>query len=93
MNRGDWFVAAVAAFLLLVPHRAATWLAVTSLARYALGRDRRSTTALASATIFLAIAASHFWGPVLVQVFGSTLLPLDAALAAASLDAIGHGPV
>jgi hypothetical protein len=91
MKRGDWFVTAVVASLLLVPRYAASWLAVSGLALYALGRDRRSTTTAASASIFLAIAASSFWGPVLVQVFGSTLLALDAALAAALLDAIGHG--
>jgi hypothetical protein len=91
MKRGDWFVTAVAASLLLVPRHAATWLAVTGLALYALGRDRPSPTAVASASVFLAIAASNFWGPVLVQVFGSTLLALDAGLAAVLLDVIGHG--
>jgi hypothetical protein len=93
MTRCDWLVTAVVASLLLVPHRAASWLAVTGLALYALGRDPRSTTAVASASVFLAIAASNFWGPVLVQIFGSTLLTLDAALSVAWLAVLGHGDV
>ena len=93
MTRWDWIVAIVVVFLLLVPHHAASWVAVSGLALYAMVRDRRSATAVASASVFLAIAASSFWGPVLVQAFGSTLLALDAALAVAWLDAFGHGAV
>ena len=93
MRRCDWVVTAVVAFLLLVPRHATSWLAVTTLALYAIGRDRRSTTAVASASIFLAIAASNFWGPVLVQTFGARLLALDAALAVAWLAVLGYGDV
>ena len=93
MKPGDWFVTAVVGFLLLVPHHAASWLAVTGLALYALGRDRSSTTAVAAASVFLATAASNFWGAVLVQAFGSTLLALDAALAVALLEVLGYGGV
>jgi hypothetical protein len=93
MKAGDWLVTAVVASLLLVPHRAASWLAFTGLALYALGRDRRSTIAVAAASVFLAIAASGFWGPVLVQAFGPTFLALDAALAVAWLAVLGHGDV
>jgi hypothetical protein len=89
----DWLMAAAVAFLLLVPHRAASWIAVTGLALYAICRDRRSTTAVAAASVFFAIAASSFWGLVLVQTFASTLLAWDAALAAALLDVLTHGAV
>jgi hypothetical protein len=89
----DWLVAAVVALLLLVPLRAASWLAVTGLALYAIGCDRRSTTAVAAASIFLAIAVSSFWGSVVVQTFASTLLAWDAALATALLIILQHGAV
>jgi hypothetical protein len=91
--RWDWVVATVIALLLLVPSHTAAWVAVTSLALYAMGRDWRSSTAVASATVFLAIAASSFWGPELIQAFGPTLLASDAALAVAWLDVLGHGAV
>jgi hypothetical protein len=93
MTRCDWIAATVVALFLLVPHHAVSWLAVTGLALYAMGRDRRSTTAVASASVFLAIAASSFWGPVLVQALGPTLLALDAALAVALLNVLGYGDV
>jgi hypothetical protein len=93
MRPCDWLVTAVVGSLLLVPHHAASWLAVTGLALYALGRDRPSTTAVAAASVFLATAASNFWGAVLVQAFGSTLLALDAALAVALLKVLGYGDV
>jgi hypothetical protein len=76
-----------------VPSHTAAWVAVTSLALYAMGRDWRSSTAVASATVFLAIAASSFRGPELIQAFGPTLLASDAALAVAWLDVLGHGDV
>jgi hypothetical protein len=89
----DCLAAATVALLLLVPHRAASWLAVTGLALFSLGRDRQSTTAVAAASVFLAIAASSFWGPVLAQIFASTLLPLDASLAAGMLNVLTGGGV
>jgi hypothetical protein len=93
MTRWDWIVAIVVVFLILVPHNAASWVAVSGLGVYAMVRDRRSATAVASASVFLAIAASSYWGPVLVQAFGPTLLAWDAALAVGWLDALGHGAV
>jgi hypothetical protein len=93
VRRADWAVAAAIVPLLLVPHRAGSWLALTGLALYAIWRDRRSVSAVASGSIFLALAASSFWGPVLVQAFSSTVLALDAALTAAMLDVLGSGQV
>jgi hypothetical protein len=93
VRRGDWALVAVVAVLLLVPHRAASWLAVTSVALYAIARDRRSTSAVAAASVFLAIAASSFWGLVLLQAFGPTLLAWDAALAALLLGLLEEGAV
>jgi hypothetical protein len=93
VQRRDLLVAAAVAFLLLVPHHAASWVAVTGLALYALRRERRSTTAVAAASVFLAMAASSFWGLVLVQTFASTFLVWDAALAAALLDGLAYGDV
>jgi hypothetical protein len=93
MRPRDWLVTAVVGSLLLVPHHAASWLAVTGLALYSLGRERPSTAAVAAASVFLAIAASNFWGSVLVQVFASKLLALDAALAVALLEVLGYGGI
>jgi hypothetical protein len=93
VRRTDWAVAATIVPLLLVPHRAGSWLAVTGLALYTIWRDRRSIPAVASGSIFLALAASNFWGQILVQAFSSTLLALDAALTAAMLEVLGSGEV
>jgi hypothetical protein len=93
MKLCDWLATAIVALLLLVPHRAASWVAVTGLAAYALGRDRHSTTGLAAASIFLGIAASSFWGPVLTQTFASTLLTLDALLVAGLLNVLTGGGI
>jgi hypothetical protein len=93
VTRGDWLVAAVAAGLLLVPHRSGTWLAMTGLAFYALARDRRSIPAVAAGSVFLALAASSFWGPVLVQALGAPLLAVDAVLAAGWLRVLGSGDI
>jgi hypothetical protein len=89
----DCLAAGAVALLLLVPHRAAAWLAVTGLALYVLVRDRRFTTAVASASVFLALAASNFWGMIILQVFSSVLLAWDAALAATLLNLVEHGGV
>lgn len=91
VRRCDWLVAAAATALLFVPHRAAAWMVITGLALYAIGSDRSSTTAVAAASVFLAVAASSFWGLVLVQAFGSTWLTWDAALAAALLNVLQPG--
>ena len=93
VRRGDWIMAAVVAFLVLIPHRAASWVAVTGVALYSMGRDRRSTSDVAAASVFIAIAASSFWVVVLVQMLSSSLLAWDAALAAGLLEVVGHGSV
>jgi hypothetical protein len=92
-RRCDWVLAAIVGALLLVPHHSAGWLAVLGVALYAIGRDRQSVPAVASGSIFLLLAASSYWGPVLAQAFGSSLLALDAALAAAVLDVLADGDV
>jgi Transmembrane exosortase (Exosortase_EpsH) len=89
--RGDLLAAAGVVLLILIPHRAASWLAVTGLALFSLGRDRRSTTAVAAISVFLALAASSFWGPTLIQLFSSPLLAWDATLAAGLLEVTGQG--
>jgi hypothetical protein len=93
VERCDWLTLGTVAFLLMIPHRAASWAAVTGLALYAMYRDRRSPTAVAASSIFLMIAASSFWGLVLTQAFASTLLAWDAALAALLLDVLTDGGV
>jgi len=90
VGRSDVFAASFVTLLLLVPHRAASWLAVTGLALFILVRERRSATGVGAASMFLALAASSFWGPVLIQMFASPLLAWDAALAAVLLEAMGH---
>jgi hypothetical protein len=93
VTRWDWAVAAVAAALLLVPHRFGAWLAITGLALYAIGRDWRSTPAVAAGSVLLALAASGFWGLVVVQALGAPALAVDAALATAWLRLLGSGEV
>lgn len=93
VTRCDWVAATLVGALVLVPHHAASWLAVLGLALYAGGRDRRSAPAVAAASVFFLLAASSYWGPVLAQAFGSGWLVLDAALAAAVLAALVSGQV
>ena len=87
----DYVAAALFALLILVPHRAMSWAAVTGLAVYELAGNRRSAPAVAAASVFILLAASVFWGRVLAQVFAGTLLSWDAWLAAGFLDLLTGG--
>ena len=89
----DYVAAALFALLILVPHRAMSWAAVTGLAVYELAGNRRSAPAVAAASVFILLAASVFWGRVLAQVFADTLLSWDAWLAAGFLDLLTGGGV
>jgi hypothetical protein len=95
MDRADYAWIFLCGLLILVPHRAGSWIGLTLLALYEAARARGSRHALAAATIFAAIAVNKFWGALLVQVFAVPLFKIDAAMAAGVLalisgDAVGR---
>jgi hypothetical protein len=85
IDHTDWVVIALCVLLLLIPHRAGSWIGVTLLALYEVARGPRTTNSLAAASIFLAITVNKFWGAFLLQLFAAPLFEIDAAMATAAL--------
>ena len=79
---------AICGILILVPHRAGSWIALTLVATYELARARGAGIQTAAAAIFLATAINKFWGAFIFQIFAVPLLKVDAALAGWVLAAI-----
>lgn len=65
---------------LLVPLSGAAWTSLTLLAAYDGFRGRDSVDRIAAATLFIGIAASQFWGRLLLETFSGPLLTADATL-------------
>jgi hypothetical protein len=65
---------------LLVPLGSAPWFSLTLLAAYDGLRGRHSADRVAAAALFIGIAASQFWGRLIVETFSAPLLTADATL-------------
>lgn len=81
------------AMLVLVPHQAMSWLAITLLAFYQLVRERRSPEAVSAASLYLAVAFAGYWATALLKTFAGVLLAWDARLMAGLLELMVTGPV
>lgn len=93
VDRLDVLAFAVFAGLVLVPHRAASWVAISGLALFELARDRRCAVSVSAASMFLAIAIAGFWARVVVQAFAPVLLAADAWMVATLLPLLGAEPI
>lgn len=93
VDRSDLFAALVFTAMVLTPHRAVSWLAITLLALFLLVRDVRSTGSVAAGSLFLAIAFADFWSKVLALTFATTLLAWDGRMVAGILDYLMAAPV
>jgi exosortase/archaeosortase family protein len=94
IDRADWIAIALYGLLLIVPHRAGSWIGLTLLALFEIARGPRTTSSLAAATIFLAIAVNKFWGAFLLQLFAEPIFEIDAAMTTAALTLMtGEGVV
>jgi hypothetical protein len=87
----DWITVALYTLLLIIPHRASTWIGLTLFASYDFARGPRTSSSLAAASIFLAIAINEFWGAFLLQLFAVPLFEIDAAMATAALALMNGG--
>lgn len=92
-SRGDVVIALLVAALLLVPHRAGSWAALTVLALFEITRSRATDGDRIAAAIFLALAASEFWARIALQSLGNVMLSWDAALVAGLLSHFVTGEI
>jgi exosortase/archaeosortase family protein len=81
INRLDVGVMTLCGLLILLPHRAGSWIALTLLASYELVAARGARNLMAAASIFLATAVNKFWGAFFFQLCAVPLLKIDATLA------------
>lgn len=89
IGTGDMAVAGLVSLLVLLPPRATSWAAVTLLAVYQLVHARSGPSGRSAAAIFLALAASEFWVPVVLRASATLWLAWDAALVATLLRIVG----
>lgn len=89
IGAGDLVVAGLVSLLVLLPPRATSWAAVTLLAIYELVRSRSGPSERSAAAVFLALATSEFWVPVVLQASANLWLAWDAVLVAMLLRLVG----
>jgi hypothetical protein len=91
IDRWDWFAGAFYLSVLCVPASPAGMAALTFLAGYEALRHVRNPEAVAAACLFIGIAACNFWSPLVLNLFASDLLTIEAALVAKLLNVIQGG--
>ncbi len=82
-GRTDWLDRVLFLMVLLataLPIGAGTWLAVTASSAFYLARKNLAPEEKAAAAIILAVTAPMFWSRRLLEVFGPTVLSIDAYL-------------
>lgn len=89
----DWVIIGLYLLGLTVPHKAASWAALTFFALLQIARGNRSSEAIAAASLFIGIAVSEFWGKLVLDAFAAPLLSIDAALVAKLLNLLGGSGV
>ncbi|MEA3015642.1 MAG: hypothetical protein QOI38_364 [Sphingomonadales bacterium] len=78
LRRGDLCIAALVGAAALLPVAAASMLALTLLAGYAIRTGARGTPLRRAGLIFLAMSGALLWGRLTLAVFSRPLLDLDA---------------
>lgn len=83
----DKFVSAIALLCIAIPVSHTSWVALTGVALYLIARSRVSASGddkylLRGAIVLLAITGAMFWGRLILQNSGDSVLAADAAVVA-----------